>query len=921
MKHLCCNKYIFILLFLCSSLFASLGDKSAIVYYGDKISYPMVGIHDYIIVQPSHINTFTHGFKVYKNKMYAYVSLGEIDTDIAEYKDVKKSWIVGENKIWKSKLLDLTNPEYQNFLFTHMIEPQMKRGFKNFFFDTLDSYHLVAKTEKEIQANREALVKIINTFHQKYPNSKLIINRGFRIIDQVHTSVNAVLFESYYNGISGEKQDYDTVSQDNRVWLDKQIAKIKKYNLDIISVEYLPFKKLHTQEAQTIIKNLQDKKIIPYISTKDLNIYGKTSKVPLKREILTLIDTSTVDKILQSAHEYGALPLEYMGYIQKLYDVKNPLPKIEDMQQYAGIVIWLSHNYKDPTKLVDWLFKVKEAGIKIVFADNFGIDDVNLLEKFNIKVQNFAEVKNNKNKVLHKDKMMGYQIDPPLSYNDYYVQTSTGKPLYKIADIDNHTSTLAAIMPWGGFAIGGGFMTTLGEDNIWTINPFKFFVQALRLQPLPVPDTTTENGKRLLFGHIDGDGIMNRVEWNPKLFSGNIILDDVLKQYHIPISVSIVGAEVDDNGLYPKLAPQLQKIVKKIYKLPNVEPATHTFSHPFFWGMIKNGDLNATYRLAPKGYQFSLDYEIQGMLDEINEKYLPKKKKLKAKTIFWSGNCQPTEIILDYVYRHHILNLNGGDTHITNMHPWLTYIAPIGLGRGPYYQIYTGAQDENVYTNDWHGPFWGFKKVIQTFKLTDSPRRLKPIDIYYHYYSGSKRASLNALKYVYDWVLTQDTMPIFSSEYIPKAMDYYTVSVAKDNNKFLVAGMKNLKTLRIENKDAAVDLKDSTDVAGYNHFENHTYIHLAQNTQAKIKLEDKEKLQMLPYLVSANGKIINFKTTPRGMHIELQSHVPMKLQLFMPKECKYTLTQGHKITSEKDGIISLEYKNKTKVVVDAVCKL
>jgi hypothetical protein len=331
--------------------------------------------------------------------------------------------------------------------------------------------------------------------------------------------------------------------------------------------------------------------------------------------------------------------------------------------------------------------------------------------------------------------------------------------------------------------------------------------------------------------------------------------------------------------------------------------------------------LDEKYRLKPKDYNFSLDYEIKGMLDEINEDYLPKIKFPKAKTIFWSGDCAPTKTVLTYVYENNILNINGGDTYITNNNPWLSYVAPIGLERGPYYQIYTGAQNENVYTNDWHGPFWGFKKVVQTFKLTDSPRRLKPIDIYYHYYSGSKRASLNALKYVYDWALKQDTMPIFTSEYIPKAMDYYTVSLAQDKDAFLVAGMKHLKTLRIENKDASVDLKDSTDVAGYNHFENHTYIHLAQNTQAKVALEDKEESQMLPYLVSANGEIVNFKRTKKSMHLELQSHVPMKLQLFIPKGCKYTLTQGYKIKSKKDGIISLEYKNKTKVVADAICKL
>ena len=39
----------------------------------------------------------------------------------------------------------------------------------------------------------------------------------------------------------------------------------------------------------------------------------------------------------------------------------------------------------------------------------------------------------------------------------------------------------------------------------WVIDPFAFLTQALQLPPMPVPDTTTENGRRLLLAHVDGD--------------------------------------------------------------------------------------------------------------------------------------------------------------------------------------------------------------------------------------------------------------------------------------------------------------------------------------------------------------------------------------------------------------------------------
>ena len=114
MEQSCCSRFITIFLLGVSALFGSVNDKSAIVYYGNDISYPMIGIHDYIIIQPDHINTNTHGFSLYRDKMYAYVSIGEVHSDAKEYNKVKKSWILAENKAWKSKVLDIKNKDYQN---------------------------------------------------------------------------------------------------------------------------------------------------------------------------------------------------------------------------------------------------------------------------------------------------------------------------------------------------------------------------------------------------------------------------------------------------------------------------------------------------------------------------------------------------------------------------------------------------------------------------------------------------------------------------------------------------------------------------------------------------------------------------------------------------------------------------------------
>jgi len=920
MKHLCYSKHIFLLLFLTLSLFGNIKQKSAIVYYGDHISYPMVGIHDYIIVQPDLTDTIQHGFEVYKEKMYAYVSIGEIDTDIDAYKKLDKKLIVGDNKAWKSKLLDLTNPKYKQFLFKDMIDPLIKKGFKNFFFDTLDSYQLIAKTPQEKIKNEMALVDIINSFHKRYPDAKLIINRGFEIIDHIHNAVEAVLFESYYNGVGGKDLAYKEVSDADRKWLDKQLQKVAAYNLDIICVDYLPFNEQMQTKAKTLVKKLQTKGFIPYISTKDLNLYGYSTKNPVKREILTLIDESMEDRIFQTAHQMGAVPLEYQGYIQKFYNAdQKTLPSMKTMQQYGGVVIWLTKAYRDPAKLVEWITNLQKYNIKVVFAGDFFINNSNLLKTLSIDIKDVKEPHNSSYKVLVKDKMMGFEINPPLNSNAYYIDLKAGKALYRVENSKKDATTLAAIMPWGGYALFKSFIVEIAKDNLWAINPFTFFTEALRLKPLPIPDVTTQNGRRIFFSHIDGDGIMNRVEWDPELFSGDIIYRDVLSKYNVPISVSVIGAEINKNGLYPELAPQLQKITKEMFALPNVEPATHTFTHPFFWGKIKNGNLSPEYRLKPKGYKFSLNYEIKGMLDEINERFLPKNKYPKAQTIFWSGDCVPPEKILHYVYKNKILNINGGDTDITNLHPWLSYIASMGLGRNDYYQIYTGQQNENIYTNEWLGPFWGFKKVIQTFKLTDKPKRIKPIDIYYHQYSGSKRASINALKYVYEWAIKQSINPIFTSEYIPKVMDYYIISIAKEDNDYLLAGLKDLKTLRLEAGENNIIFNNN--IAGFNKFNNETYIHVGPSEQLFLSLKKEQQSLKEPYLINSNGAIVSMKRDKKEFTLQLKSHVNLEFKLFLPDECHYQLLPKNKESSVTNKQLSVTYKKIKEATVDVRCGL
>lgn len=924
MRHLCCVRVVALFFLLLSSLSASLESKSAIVYYGDDIPYTLAGVHDYIIVQPNHTNTIRHGFKLYQENIYAYISIGESEAEQSQHEKLLPQWILGENKIWNSKVLDISSEEYHNFLFEKVIEPLRKKGFKNFFFDTLDSYHLVTKTSKEKQKMSQGLVKFIKKFHTRYPKSKLIINRGFDIIDEIHEDIEAVLFESLFNGLSSKDLSYKEVSSVDRAWLKAQIKKVKSYNIPLIAVDYLP------PNSKKIAKNIQDIEalgVIPYIADKDLQRIGKSSKNATKREVLLLYDdtqfdgTPNDDKVYSTAFLQLSMPLEYMGYVPILKPISSWEPTAIDSDRYAGAIIWINGQYsiKNPKKFQEQLLALYTNKIKMLILESLSAEKHHKLFKtlaIDVKQTEGGSSKEKKS-VTCQDGFTGFEIEPfiPSSSELYGAKNST--PICTL-NIGNKRSVIAAITPWGGYGFEGMLTMNIDKQDMWIANPFKLIRETLRLPHIPIPDVTTENGRRLLFVHIDGDGIMNRAEWNPKKFSGEVLLEEIFTKYDIPISLSIIEAEIAPYGLYPEISQKLEKIAQDIYTLPNIEPATHTFTHPFFWQKIVNGRLNPEYRLAVKDYNFSVNREINGSLSYINAKLTPKGKS--GAMTFWSGDCLPKVDVLEYMYKNGFLQMNGGDTTITNRTPWLGYVAPLGLKRGDYYQIYTGAQNENVFTNDWLGPFWGFKRVIQTFKLTDVPRRLKPIDIYFHIYSGSKRAALNALRAVFDWAIKQSVMPVYTSYYIPKVMDFYEIAIARAQNskdRWLLSGTQSLHTIRIRDKEY-VDINKSTGVIGTKQHLSSRYIHLDSNNTHILRLETKDREQN--YLVDSNSRVEFYSREHNSSKLHFVGNVPVEIRYHLLGGCRLDVKPKAPHRRSANSIVELQYDKAKDVYVTVLCR-
>ena len=264
------------------------------------------------------------------------------------------------------------------------------------------------------------------------------------------------------------------------------------------------------------------------------------------------------------------------------------------------------------------------------------------------------------------------------------------------------------------------------NENVrrWVIDPWKFLRSALALRELPVPDTTSDAGRRMFFAHMDGDGFPSRAEFSGGPFSGQVLLDEILKRYpNVMHTMSVIEGEVSADGLYPKESAAMESIARKIFALPNVEMASHTYSHPFRWSKVEAGDASedadADYHLDLKHYVPSLDREINGSVAYIRRNLAPANKSVSV--LLWSGDAAPSPHAVEMVAKAGLLNMNGGNTNITRGNASITNISPLGAQLGNYFQVFAPIANENVYTNLWRGPFYGFRQVIETFEMTGVP--------------------------------------------------------------------------------------------------------------------------------------------------------------------------------------------------------
>jgi hypothetical protein len=405
----------------------------------------------------------------------------------------------------------------------------------------------------------------------------------------------------------------------------------------------------------------------------------------------------------------------------------------------------------------------------------------------------------------------------------------------------------------------------------WRVDPFWLLARVFKAPGEPSFDTTTVNGRRVFYAHVDGDGFSNKAVRRGDLLAAEVLRDEVLKKTWLPTSVSVIARELVGH-------PDREAIARSIYRLPSVDPASHSYTHPHDWalGTVTSGGAadGATGPVAATHETLVPRHEVVDAARYIDT-LAPAPKRVEA--LLWSGRTNPPAGFLEVASEAGIANLNGGDATLDERFPSAANLAPLGRQVGPYLQVYASAANENLFTNLWTGPFDGQAQALKLFRFSEAPRRLLPVNIYYHFYAAERLAGLKALNTLYRWAETQPLCHMRVAAYSRTVEGFYTARLNSEGpGVWSVAGAGTCRTLRFDGERRRPDMAASRAVAGWNTANGSLYVHLS-GPDARVVLVDAASAR--PRLAEASAPLLAWASDERAIVGDFDGAAPVTVEL------------------------------------------
>ena len=425
-------------------------------WYGHDPPLDELALYDWVVLEPEHLPDGPPGRLTAAGVLpFAYVSVGEVGRHRSWAGEVDPAWVLGRNRAWDSRVMDLASPGWRAFLLERRFAPLWERGWRAFFLDTLDSYQGVLPGGRW-PAQVEGLAELIGTLRARFPGVRLLLNRGFELLPRLEAegagAVVGVAAESLQAGWDPATGRYAPVPEAERGWLLERLERVRRLGLTGVAIDYLPPGR--REEARRVARRIAAQGLVPWVADPALLTLGVGLLEVVPRKVLVLYDAPPERLPYVEAHRLLGLPLEHLGLVPVYRSVTEGLPKGPLAGRYAGVVAWFQRPLRRPGPFQRWLEERLEERVPVVFFARLGFrPGPRLLERLGVALE--ERLPGPGLRILRQAPGMGFDARPVPrpDLGPYRADSPEVEPWLRLGDRDGGVWDPVAVAPWGGWAL------------------------------------------------------------------------------------------------------------------------------------------------------------------------------------------------------------------------------------------------------------------------------------------------------------------------------------------------------------------------------------------------------------------------------------------------------------------------------------
>ncbi len=498
--------------------------------------------------------------------------------------------------------------------------------------------------------------------------------------------------------------------------------------------------------------------------------------MPVKREILALYDGAQESEAdYTRIYRFAEMPLNYLGLIVRFHDVRNKLPEPAEIERYRGVLTWFAGPVSDDAAYLTWASRVSRLNVRYVILGDVGI----ALNSRNMPAVNqlFALVG-----VRHTGEYVTPTLGTRVAQEDpnlieFECHLGPVLPDYPIMSA-NRANTQIGVMLEAPTHSGGAksVLVAIGKKGAYAAWNYEMCHERSPLYQAQWLINPFEFF-RAAFG-LDGEPVPDTTT-----ASGNRLY------------FSVMGSE----GL------------TRISKIEGLR------EHSVTAGEAVLRELIEPFHGLPT------TFELQG-------EELAKSEKQGSLTQILVQNVLGTENV-DALRRGLLVTSSRLDSE----YPSISNISPLTSASSDHF-IIRPMSDETAYNNQSVIGESGFAALRETISRTKSPRRLKPIDINFHAYSGEYPALLRSVRDRLSAASLEALTPVSANRYAAIVDGFLNARVDRlDRMTWQISARGALQTVKFDAaEDQEVDFHSSTGVVGSKRVGPALYVALDEKTESAV---------------------------------------------------------------------------------------